>query len=317
MKLEARFMIAELRRWARSSALAQVAVAIGIGALAGASVTAMSWAAEAMHVAFFGIAFDTRLSAAARISPVAAFLTLSIGGLLIGGVEFWRRRRKLPPTVDPIEANALRGGRLSLRDGLLVVAQTLVSNGCGASVGLEAGYAQIGAALASRIGVGFKFRRQDLRMLVGCGAAGAIAAAFAAPLTGAFYAFELIIGAYSLSNAAPVLAAAVAGALTVKSLGGAPYLLHAPPVAALGLEHHLALVVLGLVAAALGVAAMRAAAVVERGFQASRLPIWARPVAGGSWSRCSRPLRRRRSAPATGPWASTFRARSAPSRSPP
>ena len=281
MKLEARFMIAELRRWARSSALAQVAVAIGIGALAGASVTAMSWAAEAMHVAFFGIAFDTRLSAAARISPVAAFLTLSIGGLLIGGVEFWRRRRKLPPTVDPIEANALRGGRLSLRDGLLVVAQTLVSNGCGASVGLEAGYAQIGAALASRIGVGFKFRRQDLRMLVGCGAAGAIAAAFAAPLTGACYAFELIIGAYSLSNAAPVLAAAVAGALTVKSLGGAPYLLHAPPVAALGLEHHLALVVLGLVAAALGVAAMRAAAVVERGFQASRLPIWARPVAGG------------------------------------
>ena len=40
----------------------------------------------------------------------------------------------------------------------------------------------------------------DLRMLVGCGAGGAIAAAFGAPLTGAFYAFELIIGAYSLAN---------------------------------------------------------------------------------------------------------------------
>ena len=37
-------------------------------------------------------------------------------------------------------------------------------------------------------------------MLVGCGAGGAIAAAFGAPLTGAFYAFELIIGAYSLAN---------------------------------------------------------------------------------------------------------------------
>ena len=44
-------------------------------------------------------------------------------------------------------------------------------------------------------------------MLVGCGAGGAIAAAFGAPLTGAFYAFELIIGAYSLANAVPVFAA--------------------------------------------------------------------------------------------------------------
>ncbi len=42
---------------------------------------------------------------------------------------------------------------------------------------------------------------------------GAIAAAFGAPLTGAFYAFELIIGAYSLANAIPVFAAALAATL--------------------------------------------------------------------------------------------------------
>ena len=38
---------------------------------------------------------------------------------------------------------------------------------------------------------------------------------------------------------------------------------------------------LGLIASALGVGAMRAAALVERGFQASPLPIWARPIVGG------------------------------------
>jgi CIC family chloride channel protein len=281
LKFKFRAGISRLRRFARSSALAQVGVAIAVGVLAGASVTAISRAAETMHMVFYGLSFDVKLSAAARVSPVAAFMALSLGGLAMGGIEYVRRRRKMPPTVDPIEANALRGGRLSLRDGLLVVLQTLISNGSGASVGLEAGYAQIGAAIASRIGLGLNFRRQDLRMLVGCGTAGAIAAAFAAPLTGSFYAFELIIGDYSLSNCAPVIAAAVAGALTVKSLGGAPYLLDAPQVPALGLTQHLALVVLGLLAAALGVAAMRTAAVVERGFQASRLPIWARPVAGG------------------------------------
>ncbi len=70
-------------------------------------------------------------------------------------------------------------------------------------MGLEAGYTQIGAALASRLGRMFRVRRGDLRLLVGCGAAGAIAAAFNAPLTGAFYAFELVIGTYTLAHAGP------------------------------------------------------------------------------------------------------------------
>src|SRR5205085_7943458 len=83
------------------------------------------------------------------------------------------------------------GGRLSLIDSVLVVVQNLISNGCGASVGMEAGYTQISAALASRLGVSFQMRRADLRTLVGCGSAAGIAAAFDAPLTGAFYAFEL------------------------------------------------------------------------------------------------------------------------------
>ncbi len=43
-----------------------------------------------------------------------------------------------------------------------------------------------------------------MRLLLGCGAAGAIAGAFNAPLTGAFYAFELIIGTYTLGTFAPV-----------------------------------------------------------------------------------------------------------------
>ena len=132
-------------------------------------------------------------------------------------------RRKLPRAVDPIEANALRGGRMAMRESLLVCLQTLISNGSGASVGLEAGYAQIGGAIASRLGVALRLRRQDLRMLVGCGAGGAIAAAFGAPLTGAFYASELIIGAYSLANAGPIFAAALAATLTTKALLGAPY----------------------------------------------------------------------------------------------
>ena len=37
---------------------------------------------------------------------------------------------------------------MSMRDNLIVLTQTLLSNGCGASVGLEASYTQMGPALA-------------------------------------------------------------------------------------------------------------------------------------------------------------------------
>ena len=125
--------------------------------------------------------------------------------------------------VDPIEANALYGGRMSLNDSLIVVVQTILSNGVGASVGLEAGYTQIGSAMASRFGRMFRVRRNDLRLLVGCGAAAAIAGAFNAPLTGAFYAFELVIGTYSLGTFAPVAVAAIVSVAVVNALGAAPF----------------------------------------------------------------------------------------------
>ena len=141
-----------------------------------------------------------------------------IGGLSLGIMEWSRRRLKISSAVDPIEANALRGGRLSARDSVVVSGQTLISNGCGASVGLEAGYTQIGAGAASLLGQFLNLRRNDLRLIVGCGAAAAIAAAFGAPITGAFYACELIVGVYPVGTAPPILAASLAGALT------APYL---------------------------------------------------------------------------------------------
>ena len=63
----------------------------------------------------------------------------AFGGLVLGlltlGIARFRPRR----TVDPIEANALFGGRMSLNGSLIVVLQTIMSNGVGASVGLEAG----------------------------------------------------------------------------------------------------------------------------------------------------------------------------------
>jgi CIC family chloride channel protein len=279
--LKWRGLIARLRALLRSNEFYLIPLALLSGFAVGAIVTAMSEIAQIFHVLIFGIPVDVRLSANDVIDPWAAFLAPMTGGLLLGIMEWSRRRWKIASAVDPIEANALRGGHLSLRDSVVVSGQTLLSNGCGASVGLEAGYTQIGSGVASLLGRFFKLRRADLRLIVGCGAAGAIAAAFGAPITGAFYACELIVGVYSVSSAAPILAASISAALTAQWLGGAPYSLNVPHVGAVAAEHYLALIVLALLVSVIGIAVMRASALVERVFNQAWIPIWIRPAIGG------------------------------------
>jgi CIC family chloride channel protein len=278
---DTRGFASRLRTLVRSNELFLALTAMIVGAVTGVLVTGMSQLAQAAHVLLFHIPLDFRLSASATIDPVVALAAPACGGLLLGLMEWWRRKRKIASAVDPVEANALRGGRMSMRDSFVVSGQTVISNGCGASVGLEAGYTQIGAGMASLLGVWLRFRRNDLRTLVGCGAAAAIAAAFNAPLTGAFYGFELIIGVYSVANAAIVMAATLTAVLMTRALGGSPYSLEVPPVAALHYQSYLALVALSLVSGLLAIAVMRAVGVMERAFELSRLPVWARPVVGG------------------------------------
>jgi CIC family chloride channel protein len=280
LKPKSRILV-RLRALLRSNEIYLVPIAVLVGIAIGVTVTLMSGIAQIAHVVIYGIPIDVRLSANAHVNPAIAMIAPAVGGLSLGIMEWLRRRWKIANAVDPIEANALRGGRLSLRDSLVVSGQTLVSNGCGASVGLEAGYTQVGSGVASLVGRILNLRRNDLRLLVGCGAASAIAAAFGAPITGAFYACELIVGVYSVGSAAPILAASLSAALAAQYLGGAPYSLEVPSVYAVSLEQYLPLLVLALTAASIGIAVMRSSVWFERVFAHPQLPIWIRPVIGG------------------------------------
>ncbi len=275
-------LVLSLRALLRSSELALVAAASLVGLVAALCVTAMTQTAIAMHILIFKLPFDVRLSAVDRISPWAAFGALSLGGLSLGLMESWRLKHKISRPVDPIEANALRGGRMSLRDSFVVGMQTLISNSVGASVGLEAGYAQVGSALGSFLGQKLHLRRSDLRLLVGAGAAGAIGGSFGAPLTGAFYAFEIILGAYSIAGAGPIFAASIVGVLTTHFIAGAPYQIPTSLIQPLTLPDYPLLFGLAACSAAFGISAMRAAGVSEKALESTHVPVWARPVIGGT-----------------------------------
>src|ERR1051326_3338662 len=185
-----------LRALVRADEVWLLVVAAGIGVFSGIAVWLINGAAQLVHQVLFGIAPDQRLSAMERLSPILTVIVPCFGGLALGLITLAISRVYTRRSVDPIEANALFGGRMSLTGSLVVVLQTIISNGVGASIGLEAAYTQIGSAIASKVGHAFRVRRNDLRLLVGCGAAGAIAGAINGPLTRAVYAFELVIGPY-------------------------------------------------------------------------------------------------------------------------
>ena len=271
-----------LRALVRQDELGLVVLAAAVGVGAGLLVYMMGAVTQLLHTVLFHLSRGDRLSGVVDMDWRYTVAVPTLGGLAVGlvglGVARWWKRS----TVDPIEANALHGGRMSLVDSLIVTVQTVMSNGVGASVGLEAGYTQIGAAMASRLGRSFRVRRNDLRLLVGCGAAGAIAAAFQAPLTGSFYAFELVIGTYSLATLAPVVVSAICAVFTARLFGADTMGFDIRVPSAIEPVDYLPILALGMLCAFGGIALMRGVTLTEGWFRRSRVPIWARPVLGGA-----------------------------------
>jgi CIC family chloride channel protein len=270
-----------LRALVRADEIWLVVLAAFLGCATGIVVYLMTETTQLVHETLFRISSTERLSAMASLDPVRTVLVPAIGGLVLGLVTLGIARVRPRRTVDPIEANALFGGRMSLNGSLIVVLQTIMSNGVGASVGLEAGYTQIGSALASRCGHAFRVRRNDLRLLVGCGAAAAIAGAFNAPLTGAFYAFELVIGTYTLVAFAPVAVAALVSQAVVHALGGSIFDLTPQVPNHIDALDYIPILALGMLCALLGISIMRGVTITEDLFRKSGVPVWLRPAIGG------------------------------------
>ncbi|MCB8839626.1 chloride channel protein [Aurantimonas sp. VKM B-3413] len=269
-----------LRQKLRSSELWFIALATLIGIIAGAMTVGLQDAAHGIQALLYGLSMSERLSTQLSLKPVQ-LLVLPAGGIALALFTYVVRARRRA-LVDSVEANALHGGQMSMKDSLIISGQTLISNGFGASVGLEAAYAQMGSGVASFVGRTMTVRRPDLRTLVGAGAGAGIAAAFGAPLAGAFYAFEIVMGAYTPSAIAPVAAACVAAVLTARGLGHHPYLIASGGSGPIDVSHYLLYVGLAALCAGLGIVLMRTISIVETLTKRARLPAWAKPAIGGA-----------------------------------
>jgi CIC family chloride channel protein len=138
-------------------------------------------------------------------------LAPTVGGLIVGLIVYrFAREAKGHGVPEVMEAVAIRGGRIRPR---VVIAKMFASGVCiasGGSVGREGPIVQIGSALGSTVGQWLKADQQRLRTLVGCGAAAGIAGTFNAPVAGALFAVEIILGDFGVAQFSPIVISSVA-----------------------------------------------------------------------------------------------------------
>ena len=117
-------------------------------------------------------------------------------------------------------AVAMTGGRIRTLRMPVKALGAMLSLGGGASLGAEDPSVQIGSNIGSFLGQRIGLDDEQLRLLVGAGAASATAAAFNAPIAGVFFALEVILGEFSTRSFGVVVLASVISAGFTQAVNG-------------------------------------------------------------------------------------------------
>lgn len=276
-------LIASLQRLSRNVQLILSALALVIGVAAGGAAIGFRRVIDLVQRLGFGFGGERVASGAAELPWWQLLAVPTLGGLAIGLFVYFLMPERRPHAVaDVIEANALRGGRMSLFTGLKAALVSATSIGCGASVGREGPVVHLGASLGAWTAQRLHLARAPSRTLLGCGVAAAVAASFNAPIAGTFFALEVVIGHYALTAFTPVVIAAVIGTIVSRMYyGDYPAFILPETLSIVSFWEFPAFALLGAVSAVAAIIFMRSILFVENAVGRTPLPAWGRPAAAG------------------------------------
>lgn len=184
-------------------------VAILIGFLGGYGALLFRYAIKAAQFGFYQntgdyLTFHQTLPLYLKIGLPA------VGGLIVGPlIYFGAREAKGHGVPEVMEAVALKRGRIRPRVALVKILASGITIGSGGSVGREGPIVQIGSSIGSTLAQILKVSGLRRRTFVGCGAAAGIAATFNAPIAGALFAAEVILGDFGFATFSPVVLSSV------------------------------------------------------------------------------------------------------------
>jgi chloride channel protein, CIC family len=222
---------------------------------------------------------STGLVATAELLPWWARVVVPTVGGGLAGLLLWigQRVRAMHGArkVDYMEAVAVGNGQLSARSSILHAASSFFTIGSGGSIGREGPLVQLAATSASKIGQWMQAPAPRLRLLVACGAAAGIATAYNAPIAGALFVAEVVLGSIAMESFGPLIVSSVVADATSRHFLGYGPVYHVPH---LNFGASWELVLYALLGVLLGHAAAPFLALLDRARAAFKRLHWNQPA---------------------------------------
>ncbi|MEL6436196.1 MAG: chloride channel protein [Pseudomonadota bacterium] len=269
------------RNFMESGALKIWVLSLLIGAVVGVAAIIFREAIGIFQYWWLGNRSENTLTAAMNVSWYWILAAPVIGGFIVGQLLQNISNRRCGGVADVIEARALTGRPLDLKDGLWSALLSAISLGSGASAGREGPVVHLGATLASVVAHRRKLPEWCSRTLLAAGVAAAISASFNAPIAGVLFAHEVILQHYAMRSFVPIVIASAMGSVLSRLWFGEAAAFIIPAYQITSYWEFPAFALLGIVAALVAILfqfALFSADYLARGVT---LPLWARPVIGG------------------------------------
>ena len=202
-------------------------------------------------------------------------LVPTAGGVVAGLILYWGFRWVgRQGSSDLLEAVVAGDGRLPFRTESVKTASALVSIATGASIGREGGITQLSATLASKLGQVANWPPYRLRLLVGCGAAAGIAAAYNAPIAGSVFASLIVLGNFSMNLFAPLVFSAVIATMVSRTFFGVESWYQVPVFPASSPAELPWFIILGILCGGIGAVFLKLLRTGKEGFGKVPVPIY-------------------------------------------
>jgi len=215
--LKARFRLQNLMRMSEAHAMLLWAAVIGfVGALATIAFRECIAGLQFMLTGRSG----SLVEIATGLPWYLRVLIPTCGGMVAGLFLIWSNRMPAGAASDYMEAVGIGDGHIPVRHSLLRSISSLFTVASGGSIGREGPMVQLAALCASLVGRLVHFPASRLRLLVACGAAAGITSAYNAPIAGAFFVTEIVLGALVMESFGPIVVASVIANITMRELPG-------------------------------------------------------------------------------------------------